>query len=293
MRRFYDFPSLTALVCFEAAARHASFKLAAQELNVTPAAISHQIKALEEALKIKLFVRQFRAIELTQKGAFLYVAVRRGFETVSDALESLREKQKGVDVTVQSPLSISALWLTPKISSFWKSAPEITVAQIINDGEPETRSCDLTIDYGQPLIDEKNYHELFRGTIIAAGTSDFARQQKIEKLADLTRIPLIHSGRADKDRTSWDDWFKAVGAPPPQGRNFYINNYMIALQVAQEGVGAILGWSGLIEPLLREGKLIKLVPQSMAAPNLFYLRIHPHASAKARIFANWLIKNRS
>jgi len=291
MRRFYDFPSLTALVCFEAAARHASFKRAANELNVTPAAISHQIKALEEELKIRLFVRQFRSIELTQKGAFLYVALQRGFEGIHDALTNLREKQDGIDVTIQSSLSVSALWLTPKISAFWNDEPEITVAQMIDDGEAQTSSCELSIHYGQPIIDEKNYHELFRGDIIAAGTVDFARTHAINHLDDLARIPLIHSGRDDKDWTSWDDWFEAVGAPRPQGRSFYINNYMIALQVAQESVGAILGWSKLIEPLLRDGKLIKLVENSMTSPSLFYLRISPHASMKARIFANWLINN--
>jgi len=295
VRRFYDFPSLTALVCFEAAARHASFKQAAQELNVTPAAISHQIKALEAELKVTLFARQFRSIELTQQGAFLYVALQRGFETIADALASLRTRQEDVDVTVQSSLSVSALWLTPKISAFWKIEPEITVAQLIDyaDGDNRTGgiSCDLSIYYGRMHKDEKNCHKLFQGDIIAAATADFAARHNIRQLEDLGHVPLIHSGRDDKDWTSWGDWFKTLGAPVPQGRNFYINNYMIALQVAQEGVGAVLGWSGLIESLLCEGKLVQLVPESMSAPKQFYLRIHSHASTKARIFADWLINN--
>jgi len=228
MHRFYNFPSMTALVCFEAAARHSSFKLAAKELNVTPAAISHQIKALEEELKIRLFSRQFRSIELTQRGAFLYVALQRGFETIADALSGLRERQEGVDVTVQSSLSVSALWLTAKISQFWNIEPTITVAQLIDydDGDDRTggSSCDLSIHYGRVKEDEKNCLQLFQGQIIAAGTADFAAQYAITQLRDLTQVPLIHSGRDDKDWTSWSDWFKAVGALIPQGRNFYINN---------------------------------------------------------------------
>ncbi|TGT51825.1 LysR family transcriptional regulator, partial [Mesorhizobium sp. M2E.F.Ca.ET.166.01.1.1] len=78
MPRPYDLPSMTALICFEAAARNESFKTAARELNVTPAAVSHQIKALESDLKCDLFLRRSRGVELTEKGAFLFVALQRG-----------------------------------------------------------------------------------------------------------------------------------------------------------------------------------------------------------------------
>ncbi|MQX29741.1 LysR family transcriptional regulator, partial [Sinorhizobium meliloti] len=81
MPRPYEFSSMTALVCFDAAARNASFKKAAQEMNVTPAAISHQIKALEMDLKCSLFLRHHRGVELTEKGALLFVVIQRGFET--------------------------------------------------------------------------------------------------------------------------------------------------------------------------------------------------------------------
>ena len=82
MPRPYDFSSMTALICFEAAARNASFKAAAQEMNVTPAAVSHQIKALEQDLGCALFIRRHRGVELTERGAVLLVSLQRSFETI-------------------------------------------------------------------------------------------------------------------------------------------------------------------------------------------------------------------
>ncbi|SFY45505.1 regulatory helix-turn-helix protein, lysR family [Paracoccus pantotrophus] len=143
----HDFASMTALICFEAAARNMSFKAAAQEMNVTPAAISHQIKALERNLGCALFIRRHRGVELTEKGAFLLVALQRGFETISDAVSRLRDRPDAVDVTIRTTTAVSALWLTPKITAFWKIHPGITVSQIISDvataampGHPPGRS---------------------------------------------------------------------------------------------------------------------------------------------------------
>jgi DNA-binding transcriptional LysR family regulator len=100
---------------------------------------------------------------------------------------------------------------------------------------------------------------------------------------------LIHSSSKETGWTSWDDWFAALGCPTPKGRSFYVNNYMIALQAAQDDVGAVLGWDGLVGSLLEEGRLVKLVPESIPSPVAFHLKIHPRASSKARLFADWLV----
>ncbi|MEJ2714520.1 MAG: LysR family transcriptional regulator [Acidihalobacter sp.] len=142
---------MTALTCFEAAARNVSFKKAAEEMSVTPAAVSHQIKALETDLECSLFRRHHRGVELTEKGAFLFVAIQRGFETISDAVAELRERPETVDVTIRSSTAVSSLWLTPKISAFWKIHPSITVSQIVSDVPGMHCRCDLSIHYGDPV----------------------------------------------------------------------------------------------------------------------------------------------
>ncbi|MQV16399.1 LysR family transcriptional regulator, partial [Sinorhizobium meliloti] len=246
MQRPYEFSSMTTLVCFEAAARNASFKKAAQELNVTPAAVSHQIKALEIDLKCSLFLRHHRGVELTEKGALLFVVIQRGFETISETLTQIRERPETVDVTIGATTAFSSLWLTPKISAFWKIHPSITVSQVVSDVPGMTGRCDLTIHYGNPQENGVEYRKLFQDHIIALGTTRFAAEYRISRLEALLKAPLIHSSSKETGWTSWHDWFAALGFPAPKGRSFYVNNYMIALQAAQDDVGAVLGWDGLV-----------------------------------------------
>lgn len=291
MPRAYDFSSMTALICFEAAARSLSFKKAAQELNVTPAAVSHQIKALETDLGCSLFLRRHRGVELTEKGAFLFLAIQRGFEGISEAVTQLREQPEAVDVTIGTTTAISALWLTPKISAFWKLHPATTVSQIVSDVPVRTSRCDLSINYGNPQETDVEYRKLFHDHIVALGTPRFAAEHSIARLGDLLKAPLIHSSAEETDWTTWADWFAALACPVPKGRGFHVNNYMIALQAAQDDVGAVLGWDGLVESLMREERLVKLVPESVPSPMAFYLKIHPRASSQARLFSDWLVNS--
>lgn len=290
MPRPYDFSSLTALVCFEASARHASFKKAAAELNVTPAAVSHQIKALEQDLGQPLFERQHRGVTLTEKGASLFHAVRRGFETLSEAVGDVRAQPGAVDVTIATTTAFSALWLTPKISDFWKAHPAITVSQQVSDVPGVAARCDLSIYYGEAQ-DDGETRTLFRDRILALGTKRFAEQHRISSLKRLQSAPLIHSSGRESDWTTWDGWFAALGHAAPKDRKFFVNNYMIALQAAQDDVGAVLGWDGLVGNLMRDGRLIQLVPESIPSPHAFHLRILPRASRSARLFADWIVGN--
>lgn len=291
MERPYDLSSLTALVCFEAAARHMSFKLAAREINVTPAAVSHQIKALEDDLGCALFTRKHRGVELTEKGAYLFVALQRGFETVSGAVAGLRERPEAVDVTIRATTAVSALWLTPKITAFWKSHPTITVAQSVSDVAHPGGRFDLSIGYTEGPIGDDECHELYRDRILAFGTRKFAQEFDIRSTADLPHAPLIHLSNDESAWTGWKDWLGALGQPAPQGRSFFVNNHMIALQTAEDDVGAVLGWEGLMRGLMRQDRLMALVTDSIPSSVPFCLRIKPRASDKARVFASWLMEN--
>lgn len=291
MKRPYDLSSMTALISFEAAARHASFKTAAQETNVTPAAISHQIKALEEDLGCALFTRRHRGVELTEKGAFLFVALQRGFEAISQAIVHLREPTQTLDVTIRATTAVSALWLTPKITAFWKSHPSITVAQIVSDVENTAGRHDLSIGYMEQQPGDDEWHELYRDHILALGTEKFAAEYNIRTLEDLRKAPLVHLSEDDSPWAGWKDWFQTLGQPAPQGRRYFVNNHMIALQAAEDDVGAVLGWEGLMTGLMRQKRLVALLPESIPSSVPFCLRIKPRATASARLFAKWLIGN--
>ncbi|MFT3691305.1 LysR substrate-binding domain-containing protein [Paenirhodobacter sp.] len=279
---------MTALICFEAAARNMSFKVAASEINVTPAAVSHQIKALEQDLGCALFIRRHRGVELTEKGAFLLVALQRSFETISDTVAHLRARPETVDVTIRASTAISALWLTPKIGAFWRIYPEITVSQIISDVPGSAGRHDLSIRYAIPQDNGEDWRPLFHDRIFAIGTERFRQEHGIRNVADLLTAPLIHLRSEENDWTGWSDWFAGLDHPAPRGRSLHVNNYMIALQAAEDDIGAVLGWDGLLGNLLDQGRLVRLVPESIPSPAGFYLTVHPRASAKARLFADWL-----
>ncbi|WP_374303239.1 LysR family transcriptional regulator [Paracoccus sp. (in: a-proteobacteria)] len=293
MGRPYDFASMTALMSFEAAARHGSFKTAANETNVTPAAISHQIKALEADLGCALFIRRHRGVELTEQGAFLLVALQRGFETISDAVAQLRERPQQVDVTIRVTTAVSALWLTPKITAFWRSHPTITVSQIVSDVAGTKGLHDISIGYLTDSPGPGDSHELFRDRIIAAGTPGFAEAHRIRSLSDLQAVPLVHTNHDAHQWTNWAQWFAALDRPAPTGRGLFVNNHMIALQAAQDDVGAVLAWDGLMTELLSRRKLVRLVAEDIPSSVPFRLVIHPRASAKARLFAAWLLRDAS
>ncbi len=288
MLRPYDLPPLTALSCFEAAARNLSFKRAAAELNVTPAAISHQIRKLETDLATELFRRQHRGVELTESGAYLFLALQRGFEGISDAVRDLRLPSDAEDVVIQATSSVSAYWLTPQITAFWKQRPDISVSQIVSDTGQAAGRADLSIRYGEVEAGDGASVPLFRGDIIAVGTAAFAREHGLAEARDLRDVPLIHVMAEGTDWTGWAQWLDHVGLGAPRSRGMVVNNHMIALQLARDGVGAVLGWTGLIGSLMQEWGLIQLVPEAMPSPHSFQLLAHPRATRLALVLRDWL-----
>ncbi|WP_172329014.1 LysR family transcriptional regulator [Mangrovicoccus sp. HB161399] len=294
MPKPYDLPSLGDLACFECAARNLSFKLAAVELNVTPAAVSHRIKALEQDLGQPLFTRQYRGVELTEAGALLFVSLQRGFEAISEGVSRIRYRHDQTGVTIAATTAMSGLWLTPRLAAFWRAHPGIAISQMVQDtGAPLGPGAvppDLSIHYGRPERETDETRLLFHDRILALGTRRFATTHGIRGVADLLKVPLIHTLSGTNAWTDWQEWFETLGWPAPQGPGFALNNYLISLQAAEDDVGAVLGWEGLLGSHLESGRLVQLVPDTMISPCPFYLRIHAHASANARLFADWLVE---
>jgi DNA-binding transcriptional LysR family regulator len=292
MARPYDLPSMTALVCFEAAARNLSFRDAAAELNVTPAAVSHQIKGLEDELGTALFRRQHRGVDLTETGAYLFVALQRGLEEISDAVREVRPRGDALDVVVQATTAISAFWLTPQITAFWKVRPEIVVSQMVSDTPSRNAHADLSIHYGPIPEGAEGYDELFHDHIIAVSAPGFSQAHKINCAKDLQNAPLIHVLNEETDWTDWAEWLRHFELGAPTGRRIVVNNHMIALQMAKDGAGAVLAWTGLTAPLLDSGDLMAVVPDRMPSPYPFHLRTHARATTQAKVFRDWLVGKR-
>lgn len=280
---------MSALIAFEAAARHVSFKAAARELNVTPSAVSHQVKALEADLRCALFHRHHRGVQLTETGAYLLVALQRGFEAMGGAVDQLRQRVHRASVTIRVTTAVSSLWLTPKLAQFWKLHGDISVAQIVSDTDHVPADCDLSIRYGPPDRESDTCAVLFNDRIMALGSPRFARAHPVERPADLARLPLIHFDTAVAGWTGWQDWFAAIGYGGQVQHSHRVNNYVIALQAARDDMGAVLGWVGLTRRLLDAGELVPLLPDQVEPGEDFYVRLHPHASERARLAYDWLL----
>ncbi|ETA49647.1 LysR family transcriptional regulator [Ponticoccus alexandrii] len=287
MPKPYNLPSLGDLACFEAAARNLSFKQAAAEMNVTPAAVSHRIKALEEELGQPVFTRHYRGVELTEAGALLFVALQRGFEGISESVARIRSRHDRSGVSIAATTAMSGLWLTPRLAAFWKAHPGVAISQMIED-YGRAPGVDLSIHYGDPEQEEDETRVLFRDRILALGTRQFAEAYGIHEITDLLDVPLIHTQSGANAWTEWPEWFSTLGRPAPKGPGFYLNNYLISLKAAEDHIGAVLGWEGLLGGYADSGRLVQLVPGAMDSPHPFYLRIHGRASANARLFADWL-----
>ena len=291
-RRYYNLPPLTTLAAFEAAARHLSFKDAAQELSVTPGAVSHQIKALEGDLGAALFRRRHRAVELTHEGEALFQVLASSFAKISQCLQTIRARRSGDVVTIGSTSAVAALWLSPSVIRFWREFPDINVDQVVQDRLlRNTSELDLFIRYGPEHDPRFEQIELYRDQLVPVASPALAEAFKGCELQLLARQRLIHLESEDKSWTTWDDWFRQLGYEGPISAGMHLNNYSVALQVAQDGAGVALGWKRLVSPLFRSGHLVPIGPHAVEAPLSFYIVCRPDAemTEASRKLRDWIV----
>lgn len=269
-RRNFDLPSLKMIGTFEAAARAGSFKDAADELGVTPGAVSHQIRGLEQELGMQLFIRQSRSVLLSTEGSKLYEVVNRSLEEISQTLRKLRELNEVGQVSIGSTTAVSSLWLTPKIAQFWREHGDIQINQEVRD-RPFRRplSLDLTIEYAAYPPSEPA-EVLFEDRLLPLCSPNFAHRN-IQDLEGLANAPLIHLDAKETNWTSWTNWFASLGYGGDLVARHRVNNYAIALQLAQDGLGVVLGWKHLVGSLIDDGRLVPLTDFEIQAPGKFYL----------------------
>jgi LysR family transcriptional regulator, glycine cleavage system transcriptional activator len=272
-------PPLNALRAFEAAARHLSLTRAAVELHVTPGALSHQIRGLEELLGRKLFERRARAIALTPAGKLLYPGLQTGFAQISEAVEGLGPQRVERVLVISAPPGFTAKWLVPRLYRFTGANPEIDVrvsssvayADFAADGvDVAVRNLPVDARADSTLVIEKLI-ELSVVPVCAprlvAAHGPFARPEA------LRRVPLIH------DETlvhlpaypTWPVWFKAVGvAGADVSRGLRFNSTDHALDAASEGVGVLLAHDLPAYDDLRTGRLVVPVGPALSTGRAYY-----------------------
>jgi LysR family transcriptional regulator, glycine cleavage system transcriptional activator len=162
-QRFYGLPPITSLAVFEAAARHASFSLAAAELNVTPGAVSRQVRALEQDLGSQLFLRHNRGVVLTAAGEELQAVLTQGFSRAAEVVRSIRRGELASRVTLACSDVVGSMWLLPRMPDFWRRFPQIGVDHLMTDNLRDLRRAEveLRIRFGSGVWADETAEKLF------------------------------------------------------------------------------------------------------------------------------------
>jgi LysR family glycine cleavage system transcriptional activator len=292
-------PPLNALRAFEAAARHLSLAKAAQELNVSPGAVSHQIRALEAQLGFPLFERRVRAIALTPAAKLLYPGVQSGFLQIHEAVASLRHAANERVLVVSTPPGLTAKWLAARLYRFASGHPEIEVrissslanANFTTDGvDVAVRNLAVRPGDDPGLLVER----LVEVSLVPVCSPPLYEQHGSPRTAEaLVGMPLIHDDSlVSRARLpTWSDWFKAAGLPSVDiGRGLRFNSGDHALDAASEGAGVLLAHDLLAYDDLRTGRLIIPVALPIASGRAYYVVSPKHRSAvpQVRSFRDWI-----
>lgn len=292
-------PSLNALRAFEAAARHLSLTKAALELNVTPGALSHQIRGLEDHLGLKLFERGVRSIALTPAGRSLHPGLQMGFLHIRDALASLQRLSDAPVLVISASPGFTSKWLAPRLYRFSIAFPDIDVrvsssiknANFMTDGvDVALRNLPVNAAQDEALDVEK----LIDLSLVPVCSPSLLEKYGPFPLPEmLKRVPLIHdeslSGRAAMP--NWADWFAAAGVTDADvSRGLRFNSSDHAIDATVEGAGVLLALDALAYDDLRTGRLIK--PFALPLPSgRCYAFVRPQTrqeSANVQAFRAWL-----
>ncbi|MDR5825666.1 LysR substrate-binding domain-containing protein [Caballeronia sp. LZ043] len=247
---------LSALRAFEAAARLGSFKAAADELAVTPTAISHQIRGLEQQIGASLFSRQVRRVTLTDAGAQLYPVLRDGFDAFQAALARLTQLRQRPRVVISATNAFTVKWLVPRMTRFRDSLPGIDLQLQASDEPVDLRSTaiDIAIRYGRGP-----YPGLITEALLADWFAPVANPRLgVRSVDDLARWPLICFDwhRSDPRNPTWERWFAEAGlAVSKSAGELRFSDEGHAIQAAVAGQGIALVSQALVAEELASGHL--------------------------------------
>ena len=284
-------PPLNALRAFEAAARHLSFTRAAAELHVTQTAISHQIKALEERLGVRLFRRLPRGLLLTEAAQRLLPPVRDAFDQIAAATERLAVSGSGATLTVSVLPSFAAKWLVPRLGRFRAAHPDLDLrisssSELVDFARDDV---DVGIRMGSGVYPGLRVERLF-GEALVPVCSPVLREgpHPLRRPEDLARHVLLH----DEDYAGWELWLRLAGVPGvPARRGPVFTDSGVVVQAAAEGQGVALARRVLAAGDLAAGRLIQ--PFDVSIPHdLAYYLVCPEATAeqpKIAAFRDWLL----
>jgi LysR family glycine cleavage system transcriptional activator len=284
-------PSLNALKAFEAAARHGSFTTAAGELHVTQGAVSHQVKALELDLGMKLFHRERQRLAITAAGRSYLEVVRDAFDRLSFGTETLLQRQRAGVLTVTVSPNFAAKWLVHRLGRFAEAHPgvDLRVSASTHHVDFAREDIDLAIRHGDGQWPGLHVARLCAEELFPVCGPKLARGRcALRSPADLKRHTLLHVD----DRRDWDRWLAEAGvADAASARGLVFNQASLAIDAAVEGQGVALARTALAAWDILAGRLVRPFALALKVPYAYWI-VCPKSTAalpKISAFRDWLL----
>ena len=292
-----DLPPLNPLRAFEAAGRHLSLTKAARELHVTTAAVSHQVRGLEDYLGLKLFRRVGNSLLLTDAGQACLPGLGEGFDRLAQAIERLKEHDARGPLHVSVAPAFASKWLVPRLERFDAAHPDIDVriSASLEVADLDREGFDAAIRLGRGSYPGLEVHELFAESVVPMCRQDLIDgPHPLRTPADLRQHVLLHddSLRFERAAPDWPMWLKAAGAESVDAsRGPHFSHPDHAMQAAMDGAGIVLGWRTLAAADLAAGRLV--IPFDVTLPMElgFFFVCSQVAAERPKIvaFRDWLL----
>ena len=283
-------PSLNAVKAFEAAARSKSFTRAAEELFVTPGAVSQQVKALETELGLKLFNRERQRLVITEAGREYLAVVRDALDQIALGTERLTQRQRSGVLTVSVSPDFAAKWLVNRLARFSEAHPEIDLRVAANDQRVDfaREDVDLAVRHGDGRWPELEVRRLCAEQLFPVCSPKLIRRRnRVMSASDLLKFPLL---RLD-DWTSWGRWFEAAGVNTQAIPGPVLNRASMLIDAAIDGQGIALARTALAASDIIHGRLVRPVDVSLAMANTYWIICPKVTASTAKVagFRQWLL----
>ena len=286
-----NLPPLDLLEPFEVAARHGSFTRAADELSVTQSAISQRVRKLEELLDLKLFERHHRSIELTSEGRELLNGVTVALRHLTSATDGLRQQGGRSRIKLAVDTSIAQLWIVPRLKQILSQESTLDVHLIVSDVEGDVLNADIAILHGDGNWPGYVARLLFQDEIFPVCSPCYLQQCPITRAQDLVNADLIDLDYIHWNWINWSIWFTEAKLEQSPARVLIrTNSYAAQLDAARAGLGVALAWGHLLEDDLRDGTLIRPIPESVATKYGYYVLFREGADDTAHDISQRLLK---
>ncbi len=287
---------MKSLVAFEAVARHLSVTRAGEELRISREAVSRHIRVLEEHLGVKLFDRLHRAVALTPPGQKFQAVVLESLQNIASITGAIARPDSASKITVSATIAISSFWLTPRLPKFRAKHPDIEIHVAISDQPHDLQSgeIDVGLRYGDGNWPGLNAIHLFNiDSFPVCSPAYLAKAPPLNQPADFLMHTLVNLDGSTHEAEDWRWWLKEQNVRVPESFNMLgLDSYDNVIQLAVKGEGVALGFSGIVDEFLADGRLVRPIAAKLSRNHAVYALTRSTTSPSSAVqdFVDWIVE---